>query len=492
MAVRDRNLFAWQAYVITMSFVSVGLLLGMFFLWRSHSDLSKRYDDQADRLNTAQTEFQTSEGRVDRLLSMMGYGENTEADLQQMAEQFKDDERLSQVETDFSELMKLFPPGQPTNEKNLVKLPKFLIETIRLRNEQIDSARERQQALQQEWTQTREAERKAREDAEAKQKAAETALATARQEHAAERARLNTEKEEVLQQYAAYKQSFDQQLASLSQDNSRLNQQSSEQAETIQVQMDIINEFRDPDFASPQGEIIRVSDGGTTVWVNLGSDDGLRVGVPFSVIDESEVRISEARTKADVVITEVVGPHLSRARASDFDFRNTIVTGDKIYSPAWRPGRTTGFALVGMMDMNDDRRDDSEQVRELIRISGGQIDEEMDTNGSRNGPGMTPNTSFIVLGTDLSLPANASPELQEQQKARAKNYAEFINEARRKGIIEISLDKLMGYLKSEGSNRTIPLGGQIRADDFPIRPDYTPPSSRGSVSEIFMKRQPKP
>ena len=88
MAVRDRNLFAWQAYVITMSFVSVGLLLGMFFLWRSYSDLNKRFDEKNTQLATATTEFQTSEARVDRLMSMVGYGEKTQDEMKEAAGRF--------------------------------------------------------------------------------------------------------------------------------------------------------------------------------------------------------------------------------------------------------------------------------------------------------------------------------------------------------------------------------------------------------------------
>ena len=75
MAVRDRNMFAWQAYVITMSFVSVGLLLGMFFLWRSYSDLNKKYESQAASLQTKTDEGQQALLRVDRLLEMLGKGD---------------------------------------------------------------------------------------------------------------------------------------------------------------------------------------------------------------------------------------------------------------------------------------------------------------------------------------------------------------------------------------------------------------------------------
>ncbi len=499
MAVRDRNLFAWQAYVITMSFVSVGLLLGMFFLWRGYSDLSTKFESTNADLTTARTTVQTSQGRVDRLLSMLGYGDYTDADLTEMANKFATDEELAQVEKDFAEQMKLFPPNQPISEKNLLKLPKFLTDTIRLRNEAIEKARADLNKAQQEMNAKIADAEKARDGAQAAQDAAEKDLANERQAFAQERARLNAEKEEALAKYAEYKKDFDVKLVNLQNENQRLTIVARDQTETISQQMEEINQFRNPDFAAPQGEIRKVYNGGEEVWINLGQDDGLRVGVPFSVIDESAINISEAEPKAKLVVTNIVSDHLSRANITSYDYRNPVVTGDKIYSPAWRPGRTVGFALVGNMDINGDLKDDIEQIKELIRISGAKIDEVMDPKGVRTGPegngtdpGMSANTEFLVLGTDLTVaPNSASPGQLAEQQARAETYKQFISEARRKGIIEINLDKLMGYLKTDNSDRTVPLGDRIRGEDFDIRPSNRRPSSMGPVSPLFQKRSPK-
>lgn len=496
MAVRDRNLFAWQAYVITMSFVSVGLLLGMFFLWRSYGDLSKRFADQKTSLDTAQQEFTTSNGRVERMLSMMGIGEYTQSDMESMAERFRDDEVLAEVESAFAEQMKLFAPNDPANEKNLLKLPQYLLDTIRLRNEQVDEAREREKQLQQDLTQTVQRETKARDDALAAQKKAEADLEAARQSHSSAIAKLNDEKEEAFRKFDSYKQMMDGRLAQLTTKNQQLVAQTQQQAETIATQAEIINQFRNPDFAAPQGEILRVNNSGRTVsvWVNLGSDDGLRIGVPFSVIDESAINISEAEPKARLVIKNIISAHQALAVVEDYDYRKPIVTGDKVYSPAWRPGRTVGFALVGKLDINDDQKDDSEQVLELIRLAGGKVDARMDLRGNRvDGlEGMTPNTSYLVIGTDVAVDGVAgSDQLRNTQLQQYEAYSEFSTEARSKGIQTISLDKLMGYLKTDSSDRTIPLGNRIRGGDFPISPKVSPPVSSGSVSEIFQKRSPK-
>lgn len=490
MAVRDRNLFAWQAYVITMSFVSVGLLLGMFFLWRSYSDLNKRLEEKSTQLATATTEFQTSEARVERLMSMVGYGEKTQEELSEAASRFATDEQLGPIEKEFAQQMNLFAPNVDASEKNLMKLPKYLLDTVRVRNEDIDKAREREMQLLADKAATMQRETKAREDAELAQKKAENDLAATRQQQAEAIAKLNAEKKVVLDSFDSYKSSFDTQLASLTTKNRELNDANSTLTETVEKKMDELTEYTNLDFANPQGKVIRTSNGGNMVWIDLGRDDGLREGVAFTIIDESAVNTSEAKDKAHLIVTRVIDdhPHLSQARVTDYDPRKPIMVEDKVFSPAWRPGRTIGFALVGEMDVNGDYKDDVQQVRELIRRSGGKIDAEMDSNGNvvADLPGMNPNTAFLVLGSDLGVFKGDSTQALAKQAA----YEKFRAEARRNGIIQISLDKLMGYLKADQAQKVVPLGERIQGKDFPAEAATRPLTSPGKVSEIFQPRRP--
>lgn len=489
MAVRDRNLFAWQAYVITMTIISVGLLIGMFFLWRSNNDLSGRFESQGDSLSTAQQSFTESEDRVKRLLSMLGYGDNTEQDIETMRQRFQNDPILGEVEKDFADLEGLFPANQ--QEKNLMALPELLLDTNRIKSAQLAEFNDKVKALEAQVATKVKSETDRANDAVQRQQTAEADLAKARQDHAAEITRLNNEKEEAFAKFDEYKTLMDKKLTTLTSQNRALVSENKDQKATIDEQAKIINELRDYDFAAPQGEIIRTADGGNTLWINLGRDDGLRVGTPFSVIDESEINITKAKVKAKVVVTNVDNPHMARATLTEkSEYGNPIVTGDKIYSPAWRPGRTVGFALVGKMDMNGDGRDDLDQVQELIRISGGRVDETMDAKGSVSGSGMTPSTSFLVLGTDLTLPDTASPALQEQQRRKRETYKQFIDKARKNGISQISLDKLLGYLKTDSSDRIIPLGDRARGGDFRVRSQGAPPVSQGKVSDIYRPRTP--
>lgn len=491
MAVRDRNLFAWQAYVITMSFVSVGLLLGMFFLWRAYSDTSKLLDEKSTQLSEQATQFQTSEARVDRLLSMVGHSEKTAEELTADAARFAADEKLGPVEKEFASQMALFAPNVAASEKNLMKLPKYLHDTVRARNEDIDKARERESQILAEKTATLQRETKARQDAEAALKKAETDLAAVRQQHAEAIAQLNKEKDATVGQYDTFAQEYNQKQKVLEAKNQELTTSNVTLLETVQKKTDELNEFKELDFASPQGKVINTSNRGEMVWINLGQDDGLRVGTAFTVIDESSIKTSQAKAKAHIVITRVVAdhPHLSQARVTDYEPTNPILTGDKVFSPAWRPGRSPGFALLGEMDYNGDYKDDSAEVRTMIERDGGKIDAAMDSKGNRdaNLPGMNPNTEYLVLGSDVGVVQPNNPNSMTKQAA----YEKFLAEARQNGIMQISLDKLMGYLNADPGQRIIPMGDRIQGKDFPAPQSARPPVSPGKVSEVFQPRRPK-
>ena len=47
--------------------------------------------------------------------------------------------------------------------------------------------------------------------------------------------------------------------------------------------------------------------------------------------------------------------------------------GDIVYSPAWSPNEPMRFALIGKIDVNRDGRDDREDLKRMIRASGGDV-----------------------------------------------------------------------------------------------------------------------
>lgn len=487
MAVRDRNLFAWQAYVITMSIVSVVLLLGMFFLWRGYSDASKNLEAAREKQLTSDQLFQEANGKVELLQAMMGYSAFTPEDMTEQLGNFADDPSMGPILDDYKKAMNLFARSvDDPSDKNLLKLPEYLLETIRARNEDMEANRLKTEQLANDLQATVQRETAARTAAEEAAKKAENDLAATRVALAKEVADVNQKRLETIAAFDANKAKFDaeikdvqQKLATVTTENVGLS------AKNTELQ-DKLNELIKPDFASPQGRVVRVANGSRRVWIDLGKDDGVRPGVVFSVLDVDTVNTSEAKPKAKVVVTQVLSERMCIAEAIDLDYGNIIVSEDLVYSPAWRPGRKVGFALVGEMDINGDGKDDIQQVRELIQIAGGTIDAEK--TASNEAGRIDYNTTWLVLGTDLTLSETDSDLQRAQRQAKAKAYAEFIKVGDRNGVQKISLDKLMGYLKTNSSDRTVPLGNRTNSKDFPITSPTRPPVSDGKVSEIFTPR----
>ena len=146
---------------------------------------------------------------------MMGYGQHTSEDLKAMETEFAADPALGEVEKDFAEQMKLFSKSDKDSEKNLIKLPKFLMDTIRLRNIELDRMRKQEVEIQKEQADTLARETAARDDAQKKLAQATQDLEAERTKHAQQIAALNAEKDEISTKFAEYKADFDKKVNAL-------------------------------------------------------------------------------------------------------------------------------------------------------------------------------------------------------------------------------------------------------------------------------------
>ena len=109
-------------------------------------------------------------------------------------------------------------------------------------------------------------------------------------------------------------------------------------------------------FEKSDGKITLVDDAGRLVWVDLGAADKLRAGIRFSVFDRDAERVGGSRKglKGVIVVVRVTGPHRSQARVIDGNRLDPLLKGDLVFSPIWSVGHAEHFALVGLVDLNDD------------------------------------------------------------------------------------------------------------------------------------------
>lgn len=485
---RDRNLFAWQAYVIVTSILSVLLLGCVFYLWKIHTDLVKTSEAKAQDMSKLNSEKLTADKRVARLKGMLGYNQTDDAYL---ADEMKADPEMQEVEKNFPLDMDVFASSQ--KNRNYREFPVTLINTIRERNTQVQDLKamiERQKADNLAFVKSQD---EAKQTALLAMKKAEDDLAQARRDHAAQIEKLNGEKAKIQQLVDKFKADLEAANNKLAAQVKQLRDENKQQKATIEDQSVKLAEYIEHKFDEPAGTVTNVADASRKVWINIGSEDGLREGVAFVVFDESTRDVADAKVKAEMIVEKVLDKHLAMCTVTSGITKTPVIPGDMVYSPAWRKGRVSTFALVGLMDITSDGRDDRELIKSRIRASGGKVVFEALPDGKAQiAPqtnGMDSNTVFVVLGSDVVL---AGDNPTKDQLDKAARYKKYINEAKILGIPQITANKLMGYLKGASDTRTVPLGSQLRGADFEPKPENgVMRESNGDVSELFRSRRPK-
>ena len=229
----------------------------------------------------------------------------------------------------------------------------------------------------------------------------------------------------------------------------------------------------------PDGKILTVRPRSGRVLINLGSADGLRRQVTFTVYGVDVNNVAREEKKGSIEVTSV-GLHTSEAKITNDSFDDPILRDDVIYTPLWSTKTALHFAIAGSIDINDDGRDDRRIIKNLIRLNGGSVDAE-DVDGKIVGQ-VTPQTRYVVLGKEPSV----GDSDQGDAAARRTAWSNMINQADRYGVEQLSVQELLDFIGYDGEKRTLPLGSQARADDFVPRP-----GAEAGQGSVFRDRGPR-
>jgi hypothetical protein len=237
-----------------------------------------------------------------------------------------------------------------------------------------------------------------------------------------------------------------------------------------------LNVTRKTSFEVPHGRIVAVNQTGRFVTISLGSADGLRAQVSFSVYPKDVTGVQHADQKARIEVTRVLEEHLAEARIVEDSLTNPIVRGDVIYTPTWRPGRKVHFAIGGIIDLNDDGRSDLDLVRSVIEMNGGVIDAELQEDGTMTGA-MSVTTRFMVLG---------EPPTERDNPEFTKNYSAMKDDSQRYGVEVLKIEQFLDLMGWKPDLETIDLGrnaSELRDTFRPRRPPQ--PMPRGEDGGAF-------
>ncbi|MDA0282404.1 MAG: hypothetical protein O3B13_21175 [Planctomycetota bacterium] len=216
-------------------------------------------------------------------------------------------------------------------------------------------------------------------------------------------------------------------------------------------------------FERPDGLVRWIDNTAGLVWINLGSQDRLRLRTTFSVYRKAHHGVARGAEdiKGQIEVTRIIDGHTSEARILDDDIYDPISKGDPVYTPLWSPGRTEMFAVIGQVDLDQDGVLDRDQFHDLIADAGAKLNHEVLDDGTRiryehfpdtwldwneGDPELDSDTKYLILA-DIPDPALA---IREEDKiirqAISAHLLAMRNEARRLGIEEIRLSDFLAHV----------------------------------------------
>jgi chemotaxis protein histidine kinase CheA len=235
----------------------------------------------------------------------------------------------------------------------------------------------------------------------------------------------------------------------------------------------------------PDGRLTLVNQRTGKGYINLGSADGLRPQVTFSVVADNIADAEAAEQKGSIEVTRILDNHMAEVTITDDDPKNPLMPGDRIYSQVWDRGRVVNFGIAGVIDLDGDRKSDLQQLKNIIAANNGRVVAAPDETGKLpEGAELQVDTRYLVLG---EYPSGTLPVDQ----ALRESWETLSDQAESMGIETVALEEFVKLMGWRLDNRSVAMGAGARAADFPPQPrTQEMPRKTGQPAGTFRKRLP--
>ena len=196
------------------------------------------------------------------------------------------------------------------------------------------------------------------------------------------------------------------------------------------------------------GRILKAIPGSTVVYVNLGEDDGLKLGMGFQVFSPTRERGDSLRGKASLEVMALT-PLTAECRITWNKPGRPIITGDIVVNISYERNRKPRFIVAGAFDMNYDGIPDfdgTEKITSMIQEWGGQVVDQLDNN-----------IDFVVAGVPPSSnpPAASDTDVVIEQKraleAELLDFRDLITAAQETSVPVINQNQFLFLTGHVGS-----------------------------------------
>ena len=379
MAAREHQ--GLQIALIICAMFIVGLGVFTFILYNNSKDEAlKTASAEKDAKDKTDTLTKTVD-EMNQLKLLMGYGARDE---------------VPTILANYKKDLETYAATMRESEQNYRNIVSQLATELQKKTELVVDAQARNEQMQNDFKTKEKSNLAEIEQYTAGLKQAKDDLDERQKTFTADRDKIKAQLADEVRKFEDRKKKFDDDIAKSSKD---LGDTENTLRETRGDLGKLVTKLKDQEISTEMtdGKVTWVNQGARMVWLNLGSDDGLRRQITFTVIASDEINPVKAEKKGTVEVVRILDGHLAEARIMDDDPSKPIMPGDQLFSAAWQPGHAEHFALVGLMDLDKDGVSDLDKVKDLITVNGGIVDAELKDDGTRVGQ-MTVDTHYLVQG----------------------------------------------------------------------------------------------
>jgi len=488
-----------QIALILFVMITVVLAVTSFVFYRQADEAKKTAKAATEAQKTAKTAMDNMGFWNDYLKHILGASPLAEAEFNVLLPSVEGDPEMAAIHAKYTQDMVTYGEGLLPEQRTYSNLPQNVLMAVQKLNSANTDLSLHNARLGEEKKQVTDTEKQRADEATKNMQKAKDELAQMTQQFNEDRTALETKQQE---QFVKFQRDTAQQTQELKKRDDTIVARDTEVKklqQTVGNQTNRIKELLDEPFEVPDGRIVVVNQATGTVWVNLGLADGLRRQTMFSVYDHEALNVAPGpgqaarqvegeepmrkidERKGKIEVTRVLDQHLAEARILEDWPDDPIMPNDQVFSPAWKPGRKTGFALAGFMDIDGDGVSDRDRIRTIIAMNGGRIDAEVHDDGTVEGE-LTPTTRYLVRG---EAPDGSNDTLLSAYSA-LNGQADDLG-VEKKDFLTV-LD-MMGY---KAEVRTVGLGAHADPLQFKALPEEgRARTSTGNVSEGFKVRRPR-
>jgi len=268
----------------------------------------------------------------------------------------------------------------------------------------------------------------------------------------------------------------------------------------------LVRQFDSPTVTYNDAKVIWVSADNKMAKINKGFKDGITPRISFSVYPPDVQDVPVSSNKGKIEVTKVLDDNTAEVRITEDVWLEPIMTGDVIYTPIWKPGQKTHFALSSGLDIDGNGSSDFLFVKQVIEMNGGIVDAYIDDqSGDYISEGrkdekrvrevkvegkITPETDYYIIANKVDPKKRLDVEVSE---SLSKAKTQMDDDAKLNSVKSLTLQELFNLMGFRLQSEKIGFGKANRdGNEINMVPDVVKSKTSGNVFRNFEEPDAKP